>query len=319
MLSQKIAIIRRNGLGDFISATVPVCNYIKEKHPTAELHIFMSRQNQLLAKYFFSNDVIIHIIPNGNKYLCALLTAICNRGIHPEIGLSPSPCYPKLNSLFLFALGAKKRFGPATNGWVERLLINHPVQVSDSDHFALQTIKIFDNNIYKIESRWFPKMNRNQIAPYNMQTLPAGETRLIIELSNNRATSQIELNKMADILNSLFKKKSFVVLISLKEKDMHKAILLQQKLHMTSKIALTPSLEEFIQLVNASDIFMFRDGGAGHIAGALDKKGLSLYGDTPVNQWGVLSDKVVHLYDKTDVNNISTELIVNTLEELMQI
>ena len=29
---KKVAIIRRNGLGDFIAGTVPLCNYLVEKY-----------------------------------------------------------------------------------------------------------------------------------------------------------------------------------------------------------------------------------------------------------------------------------------------
>ena len=66
---KKVAIIRRNGLGDFIAGTVPLCNYLVEKYNgNVKFIFFMSSRNIGIARYFFPDALfqmaisIIHIL-----------------------------------------------------------------------------------------------------------------------------------------------------------------------------------------------------------------------------------------------------------------
>ena len=58
---KKIVMVRRTGLGDFIAGMVPVCNLLKKKYGNVEFHLFMSKRNTELVKYFFPEDVYIYI------------------------------------------------------------------------------------------------------------------------------------------------------------------------------------------------------------------------------------------------------------------
>ncbi len=163
----KFAIIRRNGLGDFISATVPMCYYIKETYPDSELHLFLSEQNAELAKHFFPNE-FVYMIPSGNKYLEAIKTALCHRDIVPDIGISPAPSYNKLCGIFLKLLGAKKIYGlyntedsPCVNFLYSKLI--HP---SNKDHVSLQNIKLFTSDYLTLPERFFPKISLKSSPPH---------------------------------------------------------------------------------------------------------------------------------------------------------
>ena len=57
---KKIVMVRRTGLGDFIAGMVPVCNLLKKKYGNVEFHLFMSKRNAELVKYFFPEDVYIY-------------------------------------------------------------------------------------------------------------------------------------------------------------------------------------------------------------------------------------------------------------------
>ena len=87
---------------------------------------------------------------------------------------------------------------------------------------------------------------------------------------------------------------------------------------MPSVIALSPTLDDLLSLINQTDVFLLGDGGMAHIAGALDKSGVAVYGETSVKRWAVLSDKVTHFYDKEDVNNIDFCLIEESLLQKLQ-
>ena len=83
-------------------------------------------------------------------------------------------------------------------------------------------------------------------------------------------------------------------------------------------LVLSPTLDDPLSLINQTDAFLLGDGGMGHIAGALDKSGVAVYGETSVKRWAVLSDKVTHFYDKEDVNNIDFCLIEESLLQKLQ-
>lgn len=311
----KFAIIRRNGLGDFISATVPVCNYIKDKFPNSELHLFLSEQNFALAKYFFPEDSV-YVIHSGNKYLEAVKTALKYRNISPDIGIAPSPSYNRLNGVFLKLLGAEKIYGVREESvsLVEKFFTKL-VTVSHGDHVGLQNIKLFEDGFNKVPEKYYPRFNKNSIKEH--VPTPSEPLKIVIELSNHRKTSQLSNDRLAVILNSMSRRIRFSVIISLMEKDMEKALDLQNLLIMPSRVAITKTLDEYIALLNQAHIFLFGDGGGAHIAGALGKLGVAVYGKTSVRRWGVLSSKVKHLYDEEDVNNIDVGLIEESLLDVL--
>ncbi len=312
----KYAIVRRNGIGDFISATVPVCNYIKDKFPDSELHLFLSDLNFSLAKYFFPNEAT-YVIHSGNKYLEAIKTAVRYRYISPDIGISLAPSYNKLNGIFLKLLGANSIFGIKGKESIVDVVFAKLANIEEEKHVALQNIKILDANISEIPQKYYPRIDKSLIKKCSV-VLPSSR-KIIIELSNHRATSQLTNEKLASILNSVGKHQEFSVIISLMDKDKSRALELQKALHMPSTIAITPTLDDFVSLVNQAEGFLLGDGGAAHIAGALRKPGVALYGGTSVCRWGVLSNKVEHLFDKKDVNNIDSGLIEQKLLDALSL
>ena len=313
MFMKKIVLIRRNGLGDFIAGMIPLCNYLQKIYDKCEFFFFMSEANSALVKYFFPNAHVI-VIPNGNKYIQTLTTALKFRHIKPDIGISAMPDYVKLNTLFLFAIGAKDNYGRITNKIFSKV-INHPYICSDVNdlfkyHVGLASLKFFDCNINEISKDIYPKFNKKLITPYK----PESEAPYImVEISNNRPTSQLSNNKIAEIFNYLYKQHSFSVLITAKHADREKADALKSILNMGAEVYITQNIHDFISFVNAADIVLCGDGGIGHMSGALDKKTVALYGQTSVVHWGILADQVTHLYDSEDVNNIPDKDIIDAV------
>ena len=310
-------MIRRTGLGDFIAGMVPICNYLQIVYGKCDFHFFMNDRNAELVRYFFP-DAHIYCIPRGNKYVEALKMAWKHRYIHPEIGFSPMPDYPKLNNLFLYLIGAKERYGRVTSAMSKTA--NHPYCCSENELYknsvALCSLKFFDHSIETVPDEVYPEFNQNLIKPYRCQF--AGKKHIMVEVSNNRETSQLSNQKTADVLNSLFNDYPFSVLITAKESDFSKADNLKSLLNMKSEIYTTPNIHDFISYVNAADIVLCGDGGLGHIAGALNKKTVALYGKTSVNHWGVIGHQVIHLFDENDVNNIAAESISNAMIDYLK-
>lgn len=305
-------MIRRTGLGDFIAGMVPVCNYLQHIYDKCDFYFFMNDRNTELVKYFFP-DAHVYCIPKGNKYFQTLKTALKYRYIRPDIGFSPMPDYPKLNNSFLFLIGAKERYGRVTN--ILSKTVNHPYYCSNDELYqnsvALCSLKFLDHNIKKVSDGVYPEFNQALIKPYKCEY--ADKIHIMVEVSNNRATSQLSNQKTAEILNSISNNHPFSVLITAKESDYAKADELKFLLTMNAEIYTTPNIHDFISYVNAADIVLCGDGGLGHIAGALNKKTVALYGKTSVEHWGIIGHNIIHLFDKNNVNNIPDNKITEAL------
>lgn len=311
---KKVVLIRRTGLGDFIAGMVPICNYLQGVYGKCDFYFFMNDRNAELVKYFFPDAHIYCIPQKGNKYIKTLKTALKYRSIKPDIGFSPMPDYPKLNNLFLYLIGAKERYGRVTS--VISKAVNHPYSCTEDDLYknsvALCSLKFFDHNIKKVPYEVYPNFNQSLIKPYTY--LCPGKIHIMVEVSNNRATSQLSNCKTADVLNALADSTQFSVLITAKESDHSKAEDLKSLLKVNAEIYITPNIHDFISYVNAADIVLCGDGGLGHIAGALNKRVVALYGRTSVDHWGILGHNVRHLYNSTDVNNINNQSIIGALQ-----
>ncbi len=310
----KFAIIRRNGLGDFVSATVPLYNYIKKYYQNSEVHLFLSPINFPLAKYFIQdrrND-FVHLIEGGrNKYLSTVSTAIKYRKLNVDVGLSPAPLYNKLNGLFLSFLGAKQKVGFTNSDKCEKLLFSTLIEQRRNVHIALLNLSLLNNNIKFLDESLYPKINKDLILE---REIGLSGIKIIVEVSNNRESCQLTNENLARILNCVYGHREFSVIISSKFCDIEKANALSNMLKMNSLVITSKNLDGFVSLVNQSDVFLFGDGGAGHIAGALGKPGVSLCPNLNVHiRWSVLSDRVVHLFDESNVNNIDIKCIASSL------
>lgn len=317
---KKIAIIRKNGLGDFIAGAVPMCNYLKEKYnDDVEFYFFLNWRNKGIAKYFFPTSHSI-IIPKGNKYYTNITTALKYRNCHFDMGIIPVPDYPKLSSLFMHFLGPKDVYGNIGNSLIANLLINHPCEIYknvplEKYHVSLRSLALIAPELNETPKHLYPKFTQSIVNPFSLEHENAN-CYVMVELSNNRSSSQLSLEKTARILNQLYKTLDFITLITAIPKDTDKATKLQTMINSQSEFHITKSLDEFISYVNRSTYVLAGDGGLGHIAGALGKKLVCLYGITPVKQWGVLGENVIHLTDPHNVNNIPDNLIIDSLLSL---
>ena len=214
----------------------------------------------------------------------------------------------------MFLIGAKERYARVNQKLLSRIFINHPLKMDDdmihSYHVGLGSLKVYDSLINNIEQELLPRFNKSLIPDFNTElTGPF----IMVEVSNNRITSQLSNEKMARILNDLINIKKFAVFITAKTEDKKKAENLKSMLNMESEIYINPDIHKFISFVNKADIVLAGDGGLGHIAGALNKKIVAVYGQTSIERWGILGGKVEHLYDPVDVNNIDDIIIKKAL------
>ncbi|CAQ85509.1 MULTISPECIES: glycosyltransferase family 9 protein [Photorhabdus] len=314
----KIAILRRNGLGDLI-CTQPLINYLKLKYPSSEIHLFIDFNNEELTKYLCPN-IITHIIPKGNKYISLLTTALKQRKEKFDIAISAKTSPMKLNNLFLWAVNARKRYAVTSHKKWHEKLINTSTDLKKIDglHQSLKLLKIFDPTIESIPSDLFPKIVMKDFFGFSNSKFP----KILFSVSNNRTRSQIKNERMASIANEIIKNfPDAVFLISTLYKDREKANQLLTMIEGKSQIIESENLKSFLSLINSVDLVIVGDGGICHLAAAINKKIVALYGVTKPQNWGpLISDELcITLYDKENVNNISLQEIYLSALKLLSL
>ncbi|KOY63015.1 hypothetical protein AM629_05520 [Photorhabdus heterorhabditis] len=314
----KIAILRRNGLGDLI-CTQPLINYLKLKHPSSEIHLFIEFNNEELTKYLCP-DVIIHTIPKGNKYTSLLTTALKQRKEKFDMAISAKTSPMKLNNLFLWVVNARKRYAVTGHKKWHEKLINVPTDFRriDGFHQSLKLLKIFDPKIESIPFDLSPKIVMKDFSGFSNSKFP----KILFSVSNNRTRSQITNERMASIANEIIKNfPDAYFLISTLHKDREKANELLTMIEGKSQIIESENLKSFLSLINSVDLVIVGDGGICHLAAALNKKIVALYGVTKPQNWGpLISDELcITLYDKENVNNLSLQEIYLSALKLLSL
>lgn len=313
--AKKIAIIRRNGFGDFI-CTVPLIKHIESCYPDAEITLFVDKRNHALVPYFFRHLKMV-VIPAGNKYLSLIRVALKYRSENFDLVISVKTSPMKLNNLFLALLGGKHKFAIVDeNSWHSQFVNRpRPQKQYQSGHQALNCLRILEPEIQQLPPDLYPRI---QIEKQLDEPIALAPPYLFISVSNNRATSSLDVSTLARIANNVVEKHSFSVLISYQGHDKNRAIELQKALKMNSQICDTPDLDSFLSLLNSADVVLVGDGGICHFAACLNKKLVALYANTLLEAWGPLSNDAICFYDADNVNNISVEEIEKGVEHFIR-
>ncbi len=307
-----IAIFRRNGLGDVL-CSIPLVLRCKELMPKAKVTLFLEKSGFLLAPYLKGPDEIALIPPGGNKYL-ALARLAWQRRFEPfDLAISAKTSPMKLMNLSLLALRATYRAAYIEGKWHEKF-INQP-KIYEKDvciHQALQTIHLIDPKMSEVAQKFYPKL-------HSVKKEKLFEKKaLLISVSNNRASCILDLERLASLLNALALHQVFAVAISCLSKDFVKAEKLSLLLRMQNKIFVTEKFSQFLTLLNSADAIFAADSGIVHLAAALEKPSLCLFGGTKVEKWGPLSEKAIVLPHPDHIMEIPEELILNSLSRLLQ-
>lgn len=306
-----IGVIRRNGFGDVL-CTIPLILYCKERWPEATVTLFVEEKTLCLAPYLVGPDRVVAISPGKNKYLAALRTALQYRGEGFDLAISAKTSPMRLMNLFLFALGARRRFA-YTSSSLDRFLVNRrafsppPKEL----HQAMQILRLLDPNIEEIPSSLFP-----QLKGLKKRKLALCPT-LFYSVSNNRIGCTLSIEKAASILNSLGKEKKFCTVINCLPQDIHRAKHLHSLLTHESIVMPTELFSQFLEILYSSDGVFVGDGGVCHLAAAMDKKIVALYGGTNLDQWKPLSAKAVCLKISGHVDDLPEEKIRDALKSIV--
>ena len=299
-----IGIVRRNGLGDLL-CVMPLVHLCKERFPGCQVTLFVDERGAPLLSYL---KVIDEAVVLSAKY-ASLLTALKNRYKKFDLLISAKPSPMKLLNLFLYFLGGKNRIAYVDQAWHSKL-INQPrsFDPKEEKHQMVKSLRLLDPLLEAVPDSLRPRLTVKPSFQFDQKTI-------LISVSNNRLGSTLDGDKTQRILNRI--KKPFKVIINCEPADFDRAKLLGKGLHMSYEVIPTPSFDTFISLMASIDACFIGDGGIMHLAAALDKPQVVLFGGTKIWEWAPASEKAICLADPKNVNFIPEETIFQAVEKIL--
>ncbi len=311
----KVAIIRRNGFGDLLCA-YPLVLYFKKYFPRVELTLFVEESNAPLLPYLCGLDHTVILPSKGNKYVSHLRVAWRYRKERFDMAISSKTSPMKLINFFLFVLGAKQRVAPIGNDW-HRFLINKPLRFDEEEakrvHQAVKILRTVEPSYNSVPEEFFPKIRVT--APHFNHALEG--PLLLLSASTTRPTSRFDPLRYSEIVNHVYEKSPFNVVLLSQKQDEPRARAIQERLRVPHLVCFPRSFDEFMVWLDMSDFLFVGDGGIAHIAAALDKRQLVLFGETSPIEWAPLSHQARIFYDPLHVNRLSDEVLENALTEMI--
>ena len=326
----KIAIARRNGIGDLI-CTIPLLNSLKYYYKNCFITLYLSESNHKLYPYIKSADEVI-TFPRGNKYLSVVIEAIKGRKKKFDISISAKIGSMKLMNIFLYILGAKKKIAYVDSKKWHSNLINHGIYFDENEiknnHQALNCLRLFLQKEKDIPDEFLPRLyipdekryryEKKLLSMIYKDSQKSDDKILFVSVSNNRKNSRLKTKVYSDIINSLENIKRFTVIISCTMSDIKIAKELDNSINLTSVIIPTKELDELIVLLSLVDVALLTDGGLMHLAAALCISQVTLFGFTSLKMWRPLTDSAKCLWHHSNVNEIDHVSIRNALIEKLQ-
>jgi ADP-heptose:LPS heptosyltransferase len=308
MNPQQIGIVRRNGLGDLL-CVMPLVNLCKQRFPGCQVTLFVDERGAPLLPYLEGIDRSVVLGSASNKYAALLKTAWAERYKKFDLLISAKPSPMKLLNLFLYLLRGKNRIAYVDQAWHSKF-INDPraYDPKEEKHQMVKSLRLLDPSFDSVPSALRPRLKVTPSFKFDQRTV-------LVSVTNNRLGSTLDADKTQRILNQI--KKPFKVVINCEPADYDRAKLLANGLLMPAEVIPTASFDSFVSLIASVDAFFIGDGGIMHLAAALDKPQVVLFGGTKIWEWAPLSEKAVCLSDPHNVNFIPEETILQALEKIL--
>lgn len=309
---RKVAIVRRNGLGDLL-LTMPLLHVLKNEETS--IMLFVDERNAPLLPYLpqiFDKHAIIP--KKGNKYLNLLKIAFKYRKEKFDIAISAKTSPMKFMNFFLFALGGKRRIAFVDQKW-SSIFINEKIvfneKESNETHQALKVLKLIGHET--LDESHFPLIYiKDELKEKYPSPCKEGPIVLMSATTTN-PLSRIDPFKYASAINRLGKEFSFSLLLLGEKKDEKRLKSISENLTVPHVMHCPQNFEEFMTLQSYCDLFFLPDGGMAHIGAGLKKKQVVLFGSTLPSLWAPLSKDATILFHKDHVDQIRDEDIDKAL------
>jgi ADP-heptose:LPS heptosyltransferase len=320
--AQRIAIVRRNLLGDLLCCK-PMMSRLRQLAPQAELTLFGDRGQRALLPYLPEVDQFVDVGISHSKLMAGVALGRRLRGKY-DIALCARGHPNRWCNLFLYALGAPQRGSHIAVDW-ERCWINRPLWGDTSyqsrTHQALKSYHLVDPTAPQVPPELYPKIIipqsvRDQYASWLAQELEFGPVEapiLLLSVSNNRDHCLLTTERTLQAVHRLAAQFPLRVVISARKSEEQQAQELAQQLKLPARAIATESLDALLMLLEAVHCLFIGEGGLMHLAAALGKRQLALFGQSSPLEWWPMSSKARWISHALHVNAIPQEAIEREL------
>ena len=302
-------MIRRNGYGDVLTAW-PLLVYLKNQNPNANITLVIDERSKGLIPFLKGVDQTYVISKTKFKYWGIFKIIWKLRKIQFDLAFFVRGAPMKLGNIFLFFIRAKKKRAYTDSSWHSKL-INDPLPYEKNQYSqAVKSIRLLDPDITHIPKELYPTIEMKKTWTFDRKTL-------FISITNNRLGCRLDNDKYIRILNALNLEHPFHLIINAEPHDQKKAIELEGKFQMSHQVMITEKFEDLIKLIASIDYLFIGDGGIMHMAAAMQKKQLILFGKTDICEWAPLTDLALCIRDSKNVNGICEDQILEALKKLV--
>ncbi len=306
---KKIAIVRRNGLGDLLCA-FPLVRYFQINEPDFKITLFLDRHNAALIPYLPPVDHTVVFPEKGNRYWNAWRIAAPFRGKF-DLAICAKTSPMKLMNAFLYFLRAKERVAYVDQSWHSRL-VNVPLHVEEKPmHQALKTLRMVAPELEEVPEELYPVL---RVPKQKTLELPAPV--VLVSATTTRKASRYAIERYADVLNQVHVQTPISVMIIGRPEDMPRANGIAARLNMPNNVYFPRNFDEFMLCLDSADVYFVGDGGVAHIGAALGKKGIVLFGETNPIEWHPLSKKMETFYHPSHVDQLDDRMILEALTRI---
>lgn len=339
---QKIAVIRRNGIGDLL-LTVPMLKECKKQFAGCHLTLVVDKRNEECAQWVQDPpwDELL-ILSSGNKYLAALKLGLKLRSYHLDMIISAKPTAMRLMNFLLALSGAKLKRAVVDSNKSDffKCFVNWPLssaKVNTMSHHSQKVLQLISEAACEkereqslpIEPCLFPRLKNpldDDVESFDAFCTHQGFLKglqvitFYINLTNHRPTSRLNSSQIVHALKRM--KFPFNIVLGGMEQDLSLAQKwlkdLSMDLNAPIGVYLCSQLGDTVAALKGCDLVITGDGGLMHLAAACQCLQLALFGHTCLKKWRPLSLNACCLYHPQSVEQISAYSIACELERLAQ-
>ena len=284
-----ILITRHDKIGDFVT-TLPLFYVIKKAHPKAKIYALVSKINIELAQEVDFIDAVI--LYDKNHFWQTL-----KRIRQAKINVSISAFIDTQLGWLLFLSGVKKRIAPATK--IAQLLFNQTLKQRRSKvekpefQYNLDLAKVLDKNIKLDFSPPLLKLAKDQSFRQKNQL----ENKKIVLFHpgyGGSSEGNLPLKAYLKLAQTASKMNNIQVVWTFGPDDLKTKEKIQLLIDTKMIIYQPKTLLDFCDLINDSELLVSTSTGPMHLAGALNIKSISFFGNTlfaSPKRWATVSEK----------------------------
>ncbi|BCB97305.1 glycosyl transferase family 9 [Dissulfurispira thermophila] len=335
---KKILFIRRDNIGDLI-CTTPAIYAVRQKYPDAKIGILVNSYN---ADAIINNPDIDEIyvyekakhVPEKNKlsvWWSNLKVLMRIRKEQYDVAIGCGSYSPRLVR-YTYMTGAAVRIGYLSKNVDKSKSYNMPICEPEKPlhevEMVFNLLSPLDINNTPSPLRIFPLSDETQKVKnfLNISDIKEGKPLITFHISSRRPENRWPIDKFIELARLIISRYDANILLlwspGSEKNPYHPGDDEKAELIIKSVPQIIPyrtnHLRELIAVLSFANLVVCLDGGAMHIAAALGKPIVTIWGSTNPDRWRPWGVKHIILQDENKkAENISIEAVFNAVEKLL--